>query len=107
MCLERLTDCVPRFVARGLEDQVNKTFVLFEGARNCKDVLVNLKLVARKEWTKALQTTISAQPIRENDIVNFTTIKLGRSLIASKSSAKYCGCRVREYTIWLDLEAWS
>jgi hypothetical protein len=73
MCLERITDCVPRFVAHHeamRKIQFKKASVFFEGASDCKDFLVPSTKVAGKEQLQALQSTVSAQTIRENSIVH-------------------------------------
>jgi hypothetical protein len=55
----------------------------------------------------ALQTTVSAQPVRENRIVKIITIKLGRALIASKDLSQYYGCSAYDLAgLQLDLETW-
>jgi hypothetical protein len=52
MCLERIADCVPRFVAhpKGImvNIQIKMAFVFFEGARNCKDFSVAILRAAGK-----------------------------------------------------------
>lgn len=40
-------------------------------------------IVVGKGRSEAFQTTVSAEPIHENDIVNPASIKLGRALIPS------------------------
>jgi hypothetical protein len=75
MCLERIADGVPRLVAHPkimFKHQVNKASIFFEGARNFKDFSVTILRAAGKERCEAFQTTVSAQPIRENRIVNLT-----------------------------------
>jgi hypothetical protein len=77
MCLERITDGSPRYVVRNeatTKKQVNKAFVFFEGARNCKDFSVTDLSAPGKVRCEEFQTTVSAQAIRENNIVNFTRI---------------------------------
>jgi hypothetical protein len=86
MCLERITNGIPGFVAQCkviIKLQVNKTFVFSEVARNRLDLLVTVITVAGKEWFESLQTTLSTQPIRENGIINSTIMKTGEALIAS------------------------
>jgi hypothetical protein len=94
MCIERIAKEAPRYVAhiRAIKLQFSEAFVLLEGARDCNDFSVSDLKAARKVQCQALQTTVSAQPIRENGIVNFTAIKLGRALIPYKDLTKYCGC---------------
>jgi hypothetical protein len=79
MCLERITDGVPLFVAHPAKTkiQVNEAFVISKGSSDCKDFLVSDLVVAGKERSQALQTTISAEPISENDIVEVTKINFG------------------------------
>jgi hypothetical protein len=62
MCLERITDSVPRFVAQPAITKIkhNKAFVFFEGASDCKQFMLELTVC------QTFQTTVSAQPIREN-----------------------------------------
>jgi hypothetical protein len=86
MCLERIADCVPGFVAHPKvmpKIQFNKPFVFFEGVSDCKDLSVTDLIVVGNAGSQAFQRTISAQPIRENIIVHIAIIKLGRALIAS------------------------
>jgi hypothetical protein len=87
--------------------QINKASVFFEAARNCKNVSVTSVTVVGNAWSQALQTTVSAQPIRENGGVNITTHKFGGSLISSKDFCHCFGCSACYATvIQLDLEAW-
>ena len=88
--------------------QVNKAFVFSEGARNCKDFSVTDLTAHGKAWTPALQTTISAQPICENNIVNITIIKLGRALIASKDLCQSTCSSTPKFTkVQFDVKVWS
>jgi hypothetical protein len=86
MRLERSANVAPRFIIhRGVmkaQFQFNETFVFSEGARDCNDFSVTNRAVVEKVF-EVFQTTVSAQPIRENGIVNVTIIKLTRALIAS------------------------
>ena len=106
MCLERITDCVPRLVAYCKimrKMQVNKT----ECASDCKDILISDITVAGRVHAQALQTTVSAQPIRENGIVNFTPTSLGRALIASNNLCQSACPSTRKLTACqFDLETW-
>ncbi len=75
MCLERITDGVPRYIAYPgaiTQIQVDKALVFSEGARNSKDFSVTDLKVAGKAWYQTLQTTVSAQPTRESGIVYAT-----------------------------------
>jgi hypothetical protein len=64
-------------------------------------------MVVEKARCQAFQTTVSTQPIRENGIVNITTIKASRSLIACKNLSQYDGRSAYDSTVFqLDLEAW-
>jgi hypothetical protein len=78
--------------------QVNKTFVFFEGARDCKNFLVPDIMVSGNVWCQALQTTVFAQPIRENRIFNITIMKRGRALIASKDLCQSTSSGTRNFT---------
>jgi hypothetical protein len=110
MCLERITDGAPRFVAHPenpTKIQFNKTFVFSEGARNCKNFSVTDLRDVGKAWFQALQTTVSAQNICEDKIVNSTLNKLGRSLIASKDVCQSTCSSSRKLTAdQLDIETW-
>jgi hypothetical protein len=109
MCLERITHGVPRFVAQQCvtKIQVNKAFVFSEGTSDCKDFLVSDFEGVGNVRFEALQTTVSAQPISENDIVDITTIKLGRSLIATKDLCQSTCSSTRKFTSdQYDLEIW-
>jgi hypothetical protein len=105
MCLERIANGAPRFVVYLLEKprkiQFNEAVVFFEGVSECKDFSVtNLQL-------QALQTTVFAQPIRENGRVNITKNDLGRTLAASKDLYQSTCSSTRKFTaIQIDLEVW-
>jgi hypothetical protein len=110
MCLERITDGVPRFVAHParIKIQVNEAFVVSEDACDCKDLSVTDLKVAGNARSQALQPTVSAQPISENDIVDITTFKFGRSLIATKDLRQSTCSSTRKFTMdQLNLEIWS
>jgi hypothetical protein len=70
MSLERITDGAPRFVvlpeAAIAKIQFDEAFVFSESARNCKEFSITNLEVAENSWFETLQTTVSAQPIREN-----------------------------------------
>jgi hypothetical protein len=70
MCLERITVGAPRFVvhfgSRTRQIQLNEAFVLSEGTRNYKDLSFTILRASGNA------TTVSAQPIREDNIVNVT-----------------------------------
>jgi hypothetical protein len=86
MCLKIIADCVPCFVANQATTkiQVSKALVFFQGAGDCAEFLAIDLEVLEKAQFEALQTTVTAQPIRDNGIVDVTKTELGRSLIASK-----------------------
>jgi hypothetical protein len=73
MCLDRIADCVPRFVAHPRvmpKLQVDKTFVFFEGDRDREECLVSDGIAGLENGRpRGLQTTVSGQTIRENTIV--------------------------------------
>jgi hypothetical protein len=77
MRLERIADCAPRFViyigVMRPQFQFDETSVLSESARDCNDFLVTNISVAGKALAETFQTTVSTQPIRENESVNSTT----------------------------------
>jgi hypothetical protein len=78
MCFERITDGAPRFVAHPARTkiQVNKAFVFSEGASDCKKFLVTDLRAVGNTYSQALQTTVPAQPISENEIIEVAKIKL-------------------------------
>jgi hypothetical protein len=83
MCLEKIADCVPRLVAHPKvihRIQVNKAFIFFDGASDCKEILVtDIKgKVYGKARAQNFQTTVSTQPIRENKTIDRTTMKWQR-----------------------------
>jgi hypothetical protein len=58
ICLERITDCVPRFVAHPkvmVKIQYNEAFVFSEGACNYKDFSFTDITVTGNAWCQALQ----------------------------------------------------
>jgi hypothetical protein len=112
MCLERIANGAPRFLVHtaGIipQTQVNEAFVFSDSVRNCKKLPVadiNVEVLGQKVLPQAFQTTVSAQPIRDNKIVNITIDKLGRSLIASKDLYQSTCPSTRKLTAdQLDLE---
>jgi hypothetical protein len=56
--------------------QVNKAFVFFEGACDFQEFWFRDTTVVGKAQCQAFQTAVSAQPIRENKIVNITRSSL-------------------------------
>jgi hypothetical protein len=88
--------------------QIIKPLLSRGGASDCKDFLVSDFEVVGKARSEALKTTVSAQPISENIIVNITICKLGRALIATKDLCQSTCSSTRKFTtIQLDLEIWS
>jgi hypothetical protein len=88
MCLETITDGAPRFVVHTIaitKIQFNETFVFSYSVRNCKETSFTILRAVGNERSEDFQTTVSAQTIRENGIVNVTNINPGRALIASKT----------------------
>jgi hypothetical protein len=63
--------------------------------------------LADNERSEEFQTAVSAQPIRENGVVNITISKLGRTLIASKDICQSTCSSTRQFTAGQhDLEVW-
>ena len=109
MFLERITDCVPRFVAQQAATKIknNKVFVVFEGVSDCNNLSVIIFGAAGIDRFQPFQSTVSVQAIHDNGIVNKTSIKIGRSLVASEDLCQSACSSSRKFTHdQNDLEIW-
>jgi hypothetical protein len=89
MRLERIANGAPRVVIHieavtRPQFQFKETFVFSDSARDCNELSVTNRTVVGKALREAFQTTVSAQPIRKNKIVNITILKPGRAPIPTK-----------------------
>jgi hypothetical protein len=104
MRLERIANGAPGFLLHNkaitTQMQLHEAFVFSEGARNCKEFSVTGLVIRVKVVLQAFQTTVSAQPIRENNLVNIATIKPSRTLIASKDLSKYDRCSACDVAVF-------
>jgi hypothetical protein len=105
----RLRESDVRFVAHPKvmpKMQINKAFVFFAGTSDCKEFSV-IVITGEKSWSQALETTVSAQPIHEDELVDVRLNQLGRALIASLDLWEYLGCNACDSAVFqLDFEAW-